>query len=45
MNDKTNECEQIIDNKMKELLQNFVYLEEKKIFNSESIYSFLTKKL
>lgn len=43
MSNKINECSKIIDNKMKEILQNFVYLEEKIIFNSDTIYAFLTK--
>ena len=43
MGNKINECSKIIDNKMKEILQNFVYLEEKIIFNSDTIYAFLTK--
>ena len=38
-----NKCSKIIDNKIKELLQSFVYLEEKIVFNADTIYAFLTK--
>ena len=43
MGHKIDECSKIIDNKMKEILQSFVYLEEKITFNSDTIYAFLTK--
>ena len=36
-----NECNKIIDLKINELLQQFYYLEEKIIFNSDMIFSFL----
>ena len=37
------QCSQLIDNKIKELLNKFFYLEEKIIFDSDKIFSFLTK--
>ena len=38
-----NQCTQIINLKMNELLQQFYYLEEKKVFNSDIIYALLAK--
>ena len=35
-------CVDIIDNKMKEIINSFYYLEEKIIFNSDAIFSLLT---
>ena len=36
-------CKLIIDNKMKETIDKFHYLEEKKTFNSDFIFAFLTR--
>ena len=43
ISNKIKECSLMIDNKMKEILKSFVYLEEKVIFNADTIYAFLTK--
>ena len=35
-------CTEIVDNKMKEIINSFYYLEDKKIFNSDYIFSLLS---
>ena len=35
-------CTEIVDNKMKEIINSFYYLEDKKIFNSDFIFTLLT---
>ena len=43
ISNKINICTEIINKRMKELLQQFYYIEEKIIFNSDTIFAFLTK--
>ena len=42
VDDLIKKCTEIIDNKMKEIINSFYYLEDKKIFNSDFIFSLLT---
>ena len=37
------QCTKIIDNKMEEIINSFHYIEDKKLFNSDYIFSLLTK--
>ena len=41
-NELIKSCNEVVDNKMKEIINSFYYLEEKKIFNSDFIFSLLT---